>query len=121
MSQSIANLAIDLTANIAGFTSDLGRANREAEKFAKNLERDFGRIGARIGAALATGITAVSAAVRSTVNELDRLGDVSKQIAVSTEALSGLGYAAKLSGADAAALEKGLTKLSRTMAEALLH
>lgn len=118
MSQSIANLAIDLTANIAGFTSDLGRANREAEKFAKNLERDFGRIGARIGAALATGITAVSAAVRSTVNELDRLGDVSKQIAVSTEALSGLGYAAKLSGADAAALEKGLTKLSRTMAEA---
>lgn len=118
MSQSIANLAIDLTANIAGFTSDLGRANREAEKFSKQLERDFGRIGARIGAALATGVTTVSAAVRSTVNELDRLGDVSKQIAVSTEALSGLGYAAKLSGADAAALEKGLTKLSRTMAEA---
>lgn len=39
MSRSLGTLSVDLVANIAGFTGPLSKAEREAEKRAKNLER----------------------------------------------------------------------------------
>lgn len=118
MAQSIANLAIDLTANIAGFQSDLGRANRLAQKSAQQLEKDFNRAGIAIGAALGGGLLTLAAGLTKTVERLDKLGDSAKRISVSVESLSALGYAAKLSGSSIDAMEAGLLKLSKNLGQA---
>lgn len=118
MAQSIANLAIDLTANIAGFQSDLGRANRLAAQSAKKLEQDFTKAGAAIGAALAVGIGAIATGVAQSIKQMDRLGDAAKRVGTSASSLSALGYAADQSGTKAEVLEQGLLKLSQTMAKA---
>ena len=117
MSEALARLAVDLTANVAGFESDLGRANRMAEKFGRQLEKDLGKVGAAIGANFAVAFTAISAGAKKAINDLDRIGDVSARIGVGVKALQELGYAAAQSGTSAETLEKGLSKLSRTMAE----
>lgn len=117
MSEALARLAVDLTANVAGFESDLGRANRQAEKFARQVERDLGKIGAALAANMTVALAAVSAGVKKAINDLDRIGDVSARIGVGVKALQELGYAAQQSGTSAETLEKGLAKLSRTMAE----
>lgn len=118
MAQSIANLAIDLTANIAGFQSDLGRANRYAEKSAKQLEKDFNKAGIAIGAALGAGLVTLAAGLTKTIERLDKLGDSAKRISVSVESLSALGYAAKLSGSSIESMESGLLKLSKNLGQA---
>jgi len=117
VSEALARLAVDLTANVAGFESDLGRANRMAEKFSRKLENDLGKVGAAIGANFAVAFTAISAGAKKAINDLDRIGDVSARIGVGVKALQELGYAAAQSGTNAETLEKGLAKLSRTMAE----
>lgn len=116
--RSIANLAIEITGNIAGFQSDLGRAQREADKTFRNMERDAKRIGAQIGVALGVAVVGAAAGIKKSIDEFDRLGDVSARIGVSTKALSELGYAAEQTGSSGQALEGGLARLSRTMAEA---
>lgn len=118
MSDWLARLGVDLFANVAGFDSDLGRANRIADKRAKEMAASFGRMGAQIGAALATGITGLSTGVKLAIDRFDKLGDSAKKIGVGVEALSGLSYAAQQSGSSAATLEKGMLALSRTMAAA---
>lgn len=118
MAQSIANLAIDLTANIAGFQSDLGRANRLAQQSAKKLEQDFNKAGVAIGVALAAGISIIAVGVKSSIAAMDRLGDAAKRVGTSASSLSALGYAADQSGTKAETLEQGLLKLSQTMAKA---
>lgn len=117
MSEALARLAVDLTANVAGFESDLGRANRMAAKFGRQMEKDLGKIGAVVAANFAVAFTAISAGAKKAINDLDRIGDVSARIGVGVKALQELGYAAQQSGTNAETLEKGLAKLSRTMAE----
>ena len=118
MAQSIANLAIDLTANIAGFQSDLGRANRIAQQSAKKLEQDFNKAGVAIGLALSAGVAIIATGVKSSIAAMDRLGDAAKRVGTSASSLSALGYAADQSGTKAEVLEQGLLKLSQTMAKA---
>lgn len=118
MAQSIANLAIDLSANIAGFTSDLGRANRAAEKAAKKLEQDFSKAGKAMGLAIVAGLAVVATGVTQSIKAMDRLGDAAKRVGTSASSLSALGYAADQSGTKAETLEQGLLKLSQTMAKA---
>jgi hypothetical protein len=117
VSESLARLAVDLTANVAGFESDLGRANRMAEKFSRQVEKDLGKIGAAIAANMTVAFAVVAAGAKKAINDLDRIGDVSARIGVGVKALQELGYAAAQSGTNAETLEKGLAKLSRTMAE----
>jgi hypothetical protein len=117
VSEALARLAVDLTANVAGFESDLGRANRMAEKFGRQLEKDLGKIGAALAANMTVALAAVSAGVKKSINDLDRIGDVSARLGVGAKALQELGFAAKQSGTDAQTLEKGLLNLSKRMAE----
>ena len=70
MSEALARLAVDLTANVAGFESDLGRANRMAEKFGRQLEKDLGKVGAAIAANFAVAFTVVSAGAKKAINDL---------------------------------------------------
>lgn len=68
---------------------------------------------------LGLGAVAVfTAGLRGAVNELDRLGDTAPKIGLTTQSLAELGFAAKLSGTDAATLEGAIGKLSTRMADA---
>jgi hypothetical protein len=118
MAQPLASLAIELTANIVGFTSDLGRAQRESEQFAKRLEQRFNAVGTALGAALVTGIAGVSAAVAKTVNEFDRVANAAEKLNLTTESLTALGFAAAQSGSSVEVLEGGLSRLNRVIGDA---
>lgn len=58
-------------------------------------------------------------AFRSTIQQLDRVGDLSQRFGVSADSLQRLGGVAELSGSSMDAMAKALSRLGRTIAEAL--
>lgn len=111
-------IALVLSANIDRLKTGLGGGDREIDSFTKRATDKLKRVGAAVGAAVAGGVAAVSAGVGAAIAEMDRIGDISQRIGVGAEALTALGYAAEQSGAKLGDIETGLTKLSRTMAQA---
>src|SRR5436190_7486342 len=92
----LASLGIELTANVADFVSDLGRAHRESEKAAKKIQESFEKAGKAAGIALAAGLTIAEEGIRHSIEHFDEIRKSAQKIGVTTEALSGLAYAAKL-------------------------
>lgn len=119
MASPIASLGIEIFANIAGFQSDLKRVERDVKGLSDNIETGITRAAKAIGVSLGLAIVGVGTAVRSAIGDMDKLGDSAKRLSLGTEALSSLGYAAEQSGSSFEQLEGGLTKLSRSMAEAI--
>lgn len=95
-----------------------------ALKRAKTQIRDFGKEIKNIGVkmlALGGAITApLLAATKVFTSAGDQLDKMSLRTGVSVEALSELGYAAQLSGADMETLEKGVRNMQRTAVDAAL-
>lgn len=84
----------------------------------RGIEGQVKGLNTAFAAAAAGGVAALAATVTSTVNALDRLGDQAKALNITTEALSGLGFAAKQSGSSAETLNAGLTRLNKTLGDA---
>lgn len=93
------------------FSKGLSDASKKLGKFGKSISS----IGTRV---LALG-TAIAAPLMAASQQFAAFGDqVAKMAArtgMSTEAVSGLGFAAEQSGADLATLEKGVQKMQRTV------
>ena len=108
-------MAKDIWINILGdsskLTGALGKAGSQVDKFAE-------RVG-KIGRAMTVVGGAVTAAFGAIVLKTMKLGDtydkMAKRTNISVEALSALGYAAKISGADLDTVEKSLRYLARGM------
>ena len=111
MANSLADLAINLTANIAGFTSDLGRAQREAEKRTKAISKEFKQLGAAIIGAVS--VRAIASFAKSSIDAADSLRDLSKQFGVSVTQLSQYKVIAEQSGTSIQSLALGFKKLSK--------
>lgn len=114
MSTSIADLAINLTANIAGFESDLGKAYRSVAKFSKGTVTSL----AGVGAAFVTMGTFVAAGVKQAIDRMDDMQAAAKRVGVSSSALSALGYAAQQANVPMEALEASMAKMAKTAAAA---
>lgn len=92
---------------VAGFAakarSTLGKA------MSADVVGGFGQLTAAVGSV---------AGLRELLNSFDRFDDLSIQLNMSVESLQRLGLAAKLSGSDVETLAKGMSKLTRSLAEA---
>jgi lambda family phage tail tape measure protein len=115
---ALATLTVDLILKAGGFESDLGRASKTAQKRMKEIESAASKAGAVIGAALVSAAGAVVYAVKGAIDHADELYNTAQKIGVTTEALSGLEFAAKQSGLELEELQGGLAKMVKFQAAA---
>lgn len=127
MSDWLARLGIDLWANVAGLQSDLGRAQREADKFAKGFSSSMARMDSSIaktarnitgGLIAALGVRELARFGKEVIDTADDLNDLSKQFGISTKALSAFGYAAQQNGSDLDKASSGFQKFAKNINDA---
>lgn len=124
-SRGLGTLTLDLVARIGGFTEGLSKAERDLDKRSRAMEKraaemgaKFKAAGAAIGVALAAGAAAAGVAIKAAIDSADRLDELSARLGISTEKLSGWGYAAQLSGVSMDELAGALPRLSKAIAQA---
>ena len=115
-------ISIIMEALTGKFVTDTKRASAEFERNAKKMQKRAEDTGRAIGKALAAGAViagaALAAAVKNAVDRADELSKLSQKIGISTEALSGLSYAAELSDVSLQQLQGGITRLVRSQQDA---
>lgn len=94
--------------------ADLEKAGKKGDEAAKRWE-NAGKV---LGAAAASAVVGIAGLVAVQINAADQAGEMAARLSVSTEWITGMGYAAKMSGTDVAVLERGLGALTGTMAKA---
>lgn len=110
---TIGALRVILGADTALFDSGL----KDAEKRLGNFSKSIGVAAAAISGALVAGATALGVALKRTIDEADRLGDMAEKFGVPVEELSKLKHAAEMGDVSLESLAKGLARLSRNMVE----
>lgn len=131
-SRGLGSLTLDLIMKIGGFTGPLSKAERDLDKRMSGMERRAKGFGNAIGrglksaagqflafAGVAVSMNAAFDSIKGAIDRADQLRDFSIRLGIGTEALSVYGYAAKQTGTDLEALNKGLLRLSRNATEAL--
>lgn len=103
----------ELLMKTASFETD----SKKAEKRIKELKKEAEALGKSLGIAAAAGVTAMTYALRESINAMDQVGEAAERIGITTEALSGLQYAAQLSAVSAEELEAGMIKLAKAAAD----
>lgn len=116
MANTVGALRVELSAGLAEFTRDMGRAAHEAERAMGRVNRSIDSVKGTLGVLGATlSIGSFAALVKSSINAADEMGKLSQKVGVSVEALSALKYAGDLSDVSLEALGNGLKKLSVNM------
>ncbi len=103
-----ASIVVDLLMKTGSFETDTKRA----EKALENFQRKAKAVGSAVGLAFVGAGAAIAASLKLSIDSFDQLSKASQKIGVSTEALSALQYAAKLSGVSFESLQTSLGKLS---------
>jgi len=142
MSESLGKFVIDLEARIANLESDLGRAERLAQKAAREMQASFekgfkaieqaadrGKDGVLEALNALTGLSAAQLGIGAVVAGLgeitkhaletaDVLNKMSQRVGISVESLSGLSYAAQLADVDVESFRGGLEKFAKAASAA---
>ncbi len=121
------SIVVDLLMKTGSFVTDTQRAEksmksmeRTAAGVSKGIVAGFTAIGAVIGGAVAA-FASVDAAIQglsNAINAADRIDELSARFSISTETLSGWGYAAKMTGSDLEGLVGIIPKFSKNIADA---
>lgn len=121
---SLGKVSIAIEAAMAGFESDMGRAQRLLEKETQRMQKDLDgfhakakAVGAAVGAAIVTGLGLAATAVKGAINDMDELSKTAQKVGLPTEQISGLAYAAGLSDVSIEGLTTGLVKLTKNMSD----
>lgn len=109
---SIGTLTVDLVMKTGKFETDTKRAERAASNLAKKIDAQASAIGTAIGVGAVAAFTALAVGIKSAVDSADEMGKMAQKIGVTTEALSGLSFAASQSEVETEQLQKALAKLS---------
>ncbi len=117
MSGQLGELVVSLSADIARFRDDLGKATQIAEDKSKKMADSFKNIGAGLAAGLSVG--AFVALAKQSLEVSDNISKASQKIGIATETLSGLRYAAQLADVDFESLTSGLGKFNKSIVEAV--
>lgn len=112
---SLGDLVLSLSADTARFQSDLGRGQRMADKFGRDVGRVLGNL-AGMFVALA-GAGGFGALIKGQIDAADATGKMSQKIGISTEALSSYMVAAKLADVSNEQLQVGLQQLAKNQAD----
>lgn len=109
---SLGTLTVDLVMKTGKFETDTKRAEKRAKEMAKNIDATVSKVGTALASAAAIGFGAFAVGVKSAIDAADQMGEAAEKIGVTTEALSELSFAAKLSAVEQETLQKALAKLS---------
>ena len=118
MAKTIANLNVVLSANISRFTKGLARATKPLKSFGATLARATVRLVKYGAAATVAAAAGLAFMLKRTFANIDATTKFAYRIGISTEALVGLQFAAKKSGVKIEALQMGLQRATRRIAEA---
>lgn len=114
-------ISVVLEALTANFETDMKRAEKATARFKAEAVRSAREINEKVGTALTVGISAavagIGVAVKSAVDEMDSIGKTAQKIGVTTEALSALNYAAKLSDVSTGQLTGAMARLAKQQSE----
>lgn len=116
---NLGSLVVSLEANMARFTSDMGRA-------AQQTEQAMGKINGAVNmakgalAALGVGVSvgAFAALVKGSIDAADNLRDMSMKTGIAVETLNGLGFAAGQAGGSLESMVASAGKLNKSIVEA---
>ena len=103
----------DLLMRTASFETD----TKKAEKRLRELQKEATAFGKAMGVAVVAGAAAMVYALKEAVDSADNMSKMAQKVGVTTEALSELSYAAKLSDVSMDALQAGMVKLAKGAAE----
>lgn len=124
--KSLGTLTVDLIAKTGGFEQGMTRAERSADRSAREIERRMQRIDKAVDRVRLTVVTAgiaiagsVGAWVNSMTKSMDATLKMAQQIGTTTEALTGLRYAAQqFSNVSDSTFDMSLRRMTRRIAEA---
>jgi hypothetical protein len=102
----VSGIEVSISGNPAGLERALGKAEGAISRFSKTAM-------AGLAGALSAGVFV--AAGKAAINYADSIGKMSQKIGMTTEELSKLNYAAKLSDVSLGELQMGLQQLSKNM------
>lgn len=120
---ALATLSIDLVAQLASLQSGMDKAGRIAEKQAAQIEARYARMSAlasSVGAALggAISVAGITQFLRSTIDGVDALNDLSDATGSSIENISALEDIAARTGTTMDTVGSALVKFNKVLAEA---
>lgn len=111
------DIVVNLTANSAQFTSGINKAKSDLSGLASSLNS----IKQLIGGFLAVHtITHAFSEIKESLGQLTEVGAVAKTIGASTEFVSELGFAAKMSHVSVEDLTNGFKKMEKTIGQAAM-
>jgi len=112
------NLTIKLSADIAKFQGDMIRAGNSTEQAMRKMENQAKMVGRAMGLMAVSAGGALAVMVKASIDSMDKMSKLAQQTGTTTETLSALSYAAKLSGVSTNALGSAIVKLSKNMSDA---
>ena len=115
MSATIGALRFTLSADTAEFE----KAMKGVEGVMKRAAAIGSAVGTVIGGALTSAFHSLKESISKAIELADRMDELAEMIGLSVEKLSGLRFAADLSGVSMDALTTNLTKLGKAMAESV--
>lgn len=117
MAGSLGDLVVSLSANTAQFTGAMDKAAFQSQKRMDEMVKSANRLGQMIGTGMVAGAGAFAIAMKRAIDSADDLSKTSQKVGMTTEALSGLRYAADLSGVSAEELTSSLGRMNKSAAE----
>jgi hypothetical protein len=117
---TIAELTIDLHANVAALRSDFAKAQRETQRFTSGIETGFRQLRNLIGGlGLAVGTAEIVSLGKAAFNSAADLSDLSAQLRVGAESLQIMELSAIRSGSSMEAMRGNIAQLNEAIGEAV--
>lgn len=117
-SKSLGTLTLDLVARIGGYTAGLDKAEKEAQKRAKAIEKAFDQAATGIGVALGAipiAATAAFAAFQAAVKSVGDFQDLADMTGASAEGLASFAVAAGTAGTSMEEIASASVKLTKNL------
>lgn len=120
---ALGSLVVSLEANMAKFTSDMGKAAYQTEQAMQQMQRSANAthdmlVGMAQGIAGALSVGLFVDLVRGSIEAADSLRDMSQKTGIAVETLNGMGLAASLAGGSLDGMVAAAGKLNKSIAEA---
>lgn len=117
--RALGTLTIDLIAQTAGFTRGMDRARRNAKSNADQIWKSVERVRLATIALGTVAATSAAAWISSMSKTMDQAGKMADQIGTTTEALTGLRYAAEqMANVNEGTFDMSLRRMTRRISEA---
>lgn len=109
---TIGSLAVNVVANTEKFSKGMKSARKDVTLLGATVNKTKSIL-TGFAVSLTAGFTVRG--LKNTADEMDKIGHAANRLGVTTEALSGLGYAAEISESSVDGLVKGLTFLEKNL------